>query len=346
MKADRKKEVLDFIKENPSLSSKEIHNGLGLGIGYATVKRILTKLIADNLVVGVGNGRGRKYILSPAYNLFYSIDLIKYFKKEIDERVIKESFNFSVINDVLSKVRLFTTDELKYLYGLQNKFKTNVSELTDTEYAKELERLAIDLSWKSSQIEGNTYSLLETERLLKEKVTAEGKTKDDAIMLLNHKEAIDFIIDNPDYISPLTVPGIEDIHSLLVKDLGVDRSIRKRRAGISGTNYQPLDNEHQIKEALGDMCNLVNSRENVFEKALLSLVLISYIQPFADGNKRTARIISNAILLGNGYCPVSFRTIDSVEYKKAMLLFYEQNNITAFKRVFINQFEFAVTTYF
>jgi Fic family protein len=76
------------------------------------------------------------------------------------------------------------------------------------------------------------------------------------------------------------------------------------------------------------------------------LVLISYIQAFADGNKRTARIISNAILLNNKFCPISFRTIDSVEYKKAMLIFYEKNNINPFKQIFIQQFEFAVKTYF
>jgi Fic family protein len=94
------------------------------------------------------------------------------------------------------------------------------------------------------------------------------------------------------------------------------------------------------------MCNLVNSRNSVFEKALLLLVLISYIQAFGDGNKRTARIISNVILINNGFCPISFRTVDSIEYKKAMLIFYEQNNILAFKKKFIDQFKFAVKTYF
>ena len=78
----------------------------------------------------------------------------------------------------------------------------------------------------------------------------------------------------------------------------------------------------------------------------MALVLISYIQAFGDGNKRTARIISNAILIDYQYCPISFRTINSIDYKKAMLLFYEQNNISAFKDIFINQFEFAVNTYF
>ena len=165
-------------------------------------------------------------------------------------------------------------------------------------------------------------------------------------MLLNHKEAIDFIISNPDYLHPLSVSRIEDIHSLLVKDLGVNRNIRNHRVGISGTNYQPLDNDHLIREAMQHLCDVVNAKESVFEKALLILILISYIQPFDDGNKRTARIVSNACLIHHGYCPISFRTVDSIHYKKAMLLFYEQNNISAFKSIFIDQFEFAVKTYF
>jgi len=342
----KSEEILVFLKANPSISSKEIYDGLEIEIGYATVKRILSKLVEENLISTVGRGRGRKYLISPDYNLFYPIDLNSYFEKEIDEREILYSFNLNLIKNTLNHVNIFTDDELQKLHGLQKEYEENILSLSEVEYNNELERLAIDLSWKSSQIEGNTYSLLETERLLKEKETASGKSKDDAIMLLNHKEAIDFIVNEKSYVSPLTIARIEDIHSLLIKDLGIERNVRKRRVGISGTNYKPLDNEYQIKEALIDMCDLVNSKKNVFDKALLALVLLSYIQAFGDGNKRTARIVSNAILISNGYCPISFRTIDSIEYKKAMLLFYEQNNITAFKHIFITQFEFAVNTYF
>lgn len=342
----RRSEILIYIQENPANSSKEIYEGIPVEVGYATVKRILTKLKAENLIITEGKGKGTKYKISPVYEVFKPIDLKQYFSVEIDERKIKDSFNLSLISEVLTEVNLFSEEETERLTKLQNQFKKNASELSEAQFNKELERLAIDLSWKSSQIEGNTYSLLETERLLKEKETAEGKSKDDATMLINHKKAIDFIIEDPTYLDPVTVSRIEDIHSILIKDLGVDRNIRKRRVGISGTNYKPLDNEYQIREALQQMCELVNSRESIFEKALLLLVLMSYIQAFNDGNKRTARIISNAILIGNNYCPISFRTIDSVEYKKAILIFYEQNNITIFKQIFLNQFEFAVNTYF
>ncbi|MDA3883251.1 MAG: Fic family protein [Bacteroidales bacterium] len=342
----REKQIIDFIQKVGECSSKEIFDEIELSVSYATLKRLLTKLISSNFVSTKGQGKGTKYLISPAFQVIQPIDVDKYYEKEIDERKINEGFNFQIINDVLAKHKVFTESELQRLHALQKKFHNNISQLSDKEYKKEFERLAIDLSWKSSQIEGNTYSLLETEKLLKEKQTASGKTKEEAVMLVNHKDALDFIIETPHYLNPLSVSKIEDIHSILVKELGVERNLRKRRVGISGTNYRPLDNQFQISEALKDSCDLINKKSCVFEKAFLALVLISYIQPFMDGNKRTARIVSNAILMNEKHCPLSFRTVDSIDYKKAMLLFYEQNNISNFKNIFINQFEFAVNTYF
>ena len=343
---NREQQIIDFIKESGDCSSKEIFESVDISISYATLKRILTNLKSDNYIATKGQGKGTKYLLSPAFELIQPIDIEKYYQNEIDERQIKENFNLKIITDILSEYSVFTENELDKLAILQKDYKSNIAELSENEYKKELERLAIDLSWKSSQIEGNTYSLLETERLLKEKETAAGKTKEEAIMVLNHKDALDFIIENDGYLNPLTVSKIEDIHSILTKELAVERNLRKRRVGISGTNYKPLDNEFQILEALRNTCDVINNKESVFEKALLVLVLISYIQPFMDGNKRTARIVGNAILMNYDYCPLSFRTVDSIDYKMAMLLFYEQNNISSFKEIFINQFEFAVRTYF
>ena len=335
--------VLDYIKEHPGVSSKQISDALADKASLATIKRAINELVSEFYIYSEGKARATRYYLS---SLFAPIDLDDYYSKEVDERKIQSGYNFDLIPNVLSHVNLFTEQEMQELDALQRQFSSNFASLSDEQKRKEMERLGIDLSWKSSQIEGNTYSLLETERLLKEKQTASGKTKEEAIMLLNHKDALDFIVANPDYLEYLTVSRIEDIHSILIKELGVDRNIRTRRVGITGTNYRPIDNEFQIREALQQTCDLVNSRSNVFEKALFVLVLLSYIQAFNDGNKRVARITSNAILIANGYCPISFRTVDSIDYKKAMLLFYEQNNLSAFKQIFIDQFRFAVNTYF
>lgn len=339
--------IIELLKKGKPLSSKEIFLLLPREtISYATVKRNLAKLKEDGLIVTQGMGKATQYAISPGYSVLEQIDLETYFLRDIDDRVIKRQFNFQLLEEVFPKISIFSESETKHLQNLQATFLANVAELSEQEYLKEMERLAIDLSWKSSQIEGNTYSLLETERLLREKLTATGKTKDEATMLLNHKDALDFIIENPDYLNPLRITAIEDIHRLLTKELGVDKNIRRRRVGITGTNYQPIENEFQIREALQATCTLINSKPSVFEKALLALVLLSYIQPFMDGNKRTARIVSNAILIHHHHCPISFRTVDSVDYKKAMLLFYEQNNISCFKQIFIEQVDFAVNTYF
>ena len=338
--------IMDFVKNRKGVSSKEIFENAGLDVSYATIKRLISDLQLSNFITTTGKGRATKYLVSPAFEILFPINIEEYYEKEIDERTIKENFNFNLIDNILSNIQLFTENELNKLGELQEIFSKNISQLSETEYKKEIERLAIDLSWKSSQIEGNTYSLLETEKLLKEKQIASGKTKDEAIMLLNHKEAIDFVVEHPDYLHPLSISKIEDIHKMLTKELSIEQNLRKRRIGISGTNYKPLDNEFQINEALLLTCKLINSKENVFEKSLLALLLISYIQPFVDGNKRTARIVSNAILMNYKHCPLSFRTVDSIDYKKAMLLFYEQNNVSNFKQIFIEQYEFAVNTYF
>ena len=339
-------EILQFLHYNPEATRAEIGSALSNAPSSATLTRLLADCVSKGHIEVIGRGPSTRYKLSPQAYVTMELNLDTYFDKDLDERQVQEIFNFELINDILPKVDLFTPDELKRLNEAQSLFRLHLSEMSEIEYRKEMERLGIDLSWKSSQIEGNTYSLLETERLLKEKHTASGKTKEEAVMLLNHKDALDFILDVPDYLKDLTVGRIEEIHALLTKELGVERNIRRRRVGITGTNYTPLDNEFQIREALEDSVSLINGKSNIFEKALLALVLLSYIQAFTDGNKRTARIVSNGILIANGYCPISFRTVDSIDYKKAMLMFYEQNNIAAFKRIFIDQFLFAVKTYF
>lgn len=339
-------EILQFLHYNPLSKRAAILPSLSKQISDRTLMRMLSEASAKGHIEVVGRGPATRYRLTPQAHVTMELNLDTYFDKDVDEREVQESFNFELINEILPKVDLFTKEELQQLEDAQELFRQHLSEMSELEYRKEMERLGIDLSWKSSQIEGNTYSLLETERLLKEKQTASGKTKEEAVMLLNHKDALDFILNVPDYLKDLTVTRIEEIHALLTKELGVKRNIRHRRVGITGTNYTPLDNEFQIREALEDTVRLINGKSNIFEKALLALVLLSYIQAFTDGNKRSARIVSNGILIANGYCPISFRTVDSIDYKKAMLMFYEQNNIAAFKRIFIDQFLFAVKTYF
>jgi Fic family protein len=165
-------------------------------------------------------------------------------------------------------------------------------------------------------------------------------------MILNHKKALDYVGNNKKDFQSVSVAKIENIHSLIVDNLNVTKNLRKSLIGITGTNYKPLDNEFQIREALEKACDLVNQTKDVFEKAVILMLLIAYIQPFVDGNKRTSRLSGNAILQSFDSCLLSYRSMDEIEYKKAILLFYEQNNISYFKELFLKQFEFAVENYF
>jgi len=341
--------ILSYLKDHPKSSAPEILEGLlkidpKFSLSLSTVKRRLVgEFMKMNLVKSLGKGKGLKYDLRPEYQFVFPINLDEYFSTE--NRVIKNRFNFELI-DSISNVQLFSADELEELQSLQRQYEQNIAKLSHAVYQMEIDRLSIDLTWKSSQIEGNTYSVLDTEILLKEQRTASGKTVEEATMLLNHKKAIDFLLQNPDFFEALRIRDIEDIHSMLVDKLDVKRNLRNELVRIAGTDYIPLDNEHQIRASLQEACRLINSKKNVFEKALLTLVLLSYIQAFMDGNKRVARIVANGILVLNNYCPVSFRTVDALDYKKALLVFYEQNNLSAFKQIFIEQFKFAVGEYF
>jgi len=197
----------------------------GLTVSVATAKRIISDLVKEGWIVPVGKGKATTYSPSQKLEIFSPIDLDSYFLHEQDDRKIKGRFNFEIF-DYLDNTTIFTNEEQYYLVDLQQKFRNKSKELSFFEIQKEMERLAIDLSWKSSQIEGNTYSLLETEQLLKEKKTAAGKTKDEAIMLLNHKDAIDFIVEHSKYCATLSIKLIEELHSILIKELGIDRNIR------------------------------------------------------------------------------------------------------------------------
>lgn len=338
--------ILDYVGEHSGASIGDILTTLSkeiAGVTKITVNRDLKKLIDLKFLVSHGIGKATTYSISGSYSALKHVDVDDYFSEEADERKVNSRFNFDVFSNL---GEIFTEDEIQNLDHLNRSYLDRVKKLPKDILKKEFERLTIELSWKSSKIEGNTYSLLETEQLLRDRMEAEGHPKEDAIMILNHKNALDYMRSDTSFFKKISVKKIEELHSILVDKLGVSKNIRKSLVGITGTRYKPLDNHYQIREAMEKMCRLVNKSKNVFEKALLAMLLIAYIQPFVDGNKRTSRMIGNAILLANNACPLSYRSINEIEYKKAVLLFYEQNNLSYFKKLFIEQYEFVVETYF
>ena len=343
----RQEYIKEYIKNKKETQIRDIlvYIKNDFNVDRRTVIRDIDILLKSGDVSKQGAGRSTSYSISNRYNLLKEIDVEKYFSIPFDEREIKTSFNFDIF-DIL-KESVFSEDEEKKLAQLHNDFVKNFSQYdSQTLVNKEFERILIEFSWKSSQIEGNTYSLLNTEQLIKNNKPDGKKTKEETQMILNHKDAFNESLQNKDVFVRLSRANIEHIHYLLTKDLGISRNLRKSLVGITGTNYEPLDNIYQIEEALQMMIKLINNKENFFEKAFLSLILLSYIQAFEDGNKRIARMTANAILLSYNSIPISYRAVNEVEYKKASLLFYEINNLFYFKDIFLKQFEFAVENYF
>jgi len=343
----RQSAILEIVREKGKIGNKEIRAHLPIaysGISRFTILRDLEKLAEMGMVEKVGGGRGSTYQIIGQQDLLRFIDPKHYFSQGPDERAVAfPSFNFSVWADWQN---IFTVQELKDLQKLNAEYQNRVKKLSPTSLQKEFERLTIELSWKSASIEGNTYSLIDTEILIKENKEAVGHEREEAIMILNHKKTLDYILASQREFAQLNVRKIENIQRLLVTNLGISHGLRQRVVGIVGTSYRPLDNQYQIREALEKTCALINKIEDPFSKALLAILLISYIQPFEDGNKRTGRLLGNAILLAHNACPLSFRSVDEAEYKKAMILFYEQNSARYFKELFVEQFKFAVANYF
>ncbi|MRG47452.1 cell filamentation protein Fic [Chitinophaga sp. SYP-B3965] len=341
----RQQLIIRILGSHPNIQISEIKQRLTQEVSIPTLNRDLKELVSQGLLTKSGEGRNTTYRITSAYQLLNEHIGDSYFDKDIDEREGNKRFEPDILS-LLETNNIFSENELKYLGELHAMFLEKIATISPTLLQKETERLSIELSWKSSQIEGNTYSLLETELLLSQKLMAKDKDKSEATMLLNHKMAIDYLYDHRITLTPLKVRDIEDIHSLLIQNLGVSKNLRKRPVGITGTTYTPPDNEFQIREYLERACEVINNKDSVFEKALLAILLISLIQPFEDGNKRTGRITSNGILIENGYCALSYRGVQPLDYKKAMILFYEQNNVSAFKKLFIDQYAFAVRNYF
>lgn len=342
----RQKAILNIISSQDEVSREEIAQQLASGyeVSKPTIIRDLDVLIKQGFIRTRGDARAHKYFSATQNPLLKVFDVDEYFKSEPDKRVgVKTTFDFEIFEHLSS---LYLDSEKNLLKKTSRSFSKAEQSVDPTIIKRELERFVIELSWKSSQIEGNTYTLLETESLIKDKTLARGKKKEEAVMILNHKAAFETILSHKNDFAVLNISNISQLHNVLVKDLEVTTGLRKHAVGITGTTYRPLDNQHQVREALEKLISIVNKNKNPLEKALIICAMIPYIQPFSDGNKRTARMLANAVLLAADLYPLSYRSVGEDEFKKALILFYEQNSIVYCKKLFIEQFIFANQTYF
>jgi len=201
-----------------------------------------------------------------------------------------------------------------------------------------LNRLLIDLSWNSSRLEGNTYSLLETKKLIEDGQAALGKNASETQMILNHKEAIEYIIESSKEEN-ISSHDICSIHALLSENLLGDPSasgrIRQLIVGIGGTNYKPLENPHILQECFNLFTEKLNRIKDPFEQSFFSLVHLSYLQAFEDVNKRTARLVANISLIKNNLRPLSFTEVNNELYVKSLIGVYEKNDLALIRDLYI-----------
>lgn len=201
-------------------------------------------------------------------------------------------------------------------------------------FVKDLEHLTVELSWKSSSLEGNTYTLLDTQLLLVEGIKAKNKTDFETQMILNHKNAIAFIVENPElFTDDILFSSVEELHRIIGNNLGIEAGIRKKLVKISASNYEPLANPHQLKETMQTILAVIARSKKPFVRALLALALVPHLQAFEDGNKRTGRMLANAILISSINRGFSLRKTDARRLALAYLSFYEFNSVCALSKI-------------
>ncbi len=216
-------------------------------------------------------------------------------------------------------------------------------------YARQmLDRLLIELSWNSSRLEGNTYSLLDTKRLIAEGVRQEGKTNFESQMILNHKNAIEFLIEDAESIR-FNHYTIKNLHAIISDNLlgNADDSGRLRtiEVGIEGSVYIPPAVPQKVEEQFGVFLKKAELIQDPFEQAFFAMAFIPYIQPFVDGNKRTSRLAANIPFIKRNLCPLSFIDVPERDYTDGIIGFYELGKPDLLRDVFVWAYERSALRY-
>ena len=215
---------------------------------------------------------------------------------------------------------------------------SDVDQPAGTYLRKIIERLVIDLAWNSSRLEGNTYSLLETDRLLLEGEEAEGKDVKEHQMIRNHKAAIELLAEQADEIG-FNRYTICNLHALLAENLLKDSAacgrLRTVEVGIGKSVFVPLNNPAVLEECFTNILNKAELIANPFEQAFFAMVHLPYLQPFEDVNKRVSRLAANIPLVRHNLSPLSFVDVPQEDYVGALLGVYELNKVDYLRDVFV-----------
>ena len=345
----------------PSVSAPEILRALPAPIAKRTLQYRLKHLVTRNRLIMEGAGRWARYRLPDAavYGMV---------QEDANEPVIPLSGAGASIRDYVRQ-----TPEARRPVGYDRKFldlyRPNVSfYLTEQDraqlaavgrqriadqsagtYAKQiLNRLLIDLSWNSSRLEGNTYSLLDTKRLIELGQEAEGRGHLDAQMILNHKDAIEFLVGAADEIG-FTRYTMLNLHAFLANNLLADSTAAGRLryivVGIERSSFHPLEVPQLIEECFDQILATATAITDPFEQAFFVMVHLPYLQPFDDVNKRVSRLAANIPLIKGNLSPLSFADVPRQTYTEAVLGVYELTKIDLLKDVFIWAYERSAARY-
>lgn len=351
------KAVLEAIARFPDgASTEQIEANLDAPPNRRTLQRWLNDLIAQARVHREGQGRAVKYRLGQIVSATAHVaatasatahaELLIPFSpqaREVDAHVRQPlmlrqpvGYNRAFLDDYRPNETCYLPQAMREELRLQGQ-AVATSEPAGT-YARQIAgRLLIDLSWNSSRLEGNTYSLLETERLLSLGEAATGKAALDAQMILNHKEAIEFLIDSASDIG-FNRYTVLNLHALLSDNLLDDPTasgrLRSIAVGIGQTTFLPLEGPQRIAECFDQVLDTAAAILDPFEQAFFAMVHLPYLQPFEDVNKRVSRLAANIPLIRRNLCPLSFVDVPQSTYISAMLGIYELNRIELLRDVF------------
>ncbi len=225
---------------------------------------------------------------------------------------------------------------------------TDVNEPAGTYSRAILNRLLIDLSWASSQLEGNTYSRLDTRELIEHGKAARGKAAIETQMILNHKTAIELLVENIDS-AEFNRYTLMNLHSALAENLlpnpADEGRIRQHAIDIGKSVYRPLSTSQQIEDALELLLSKANQIEDPFEQSFFMMVHLPYLQPFADINKRTSRLAANLPLFRMNLCPLTFLDVPEQAYSRATLGVYEMTRVELLRDLYIWAYERSTQEY-
>lgn len=305
-----------------------------LAVSEDSLTRYMASLKNEGFIESSGNGPARKHYLTVLGRLVSPLsydNFNSYLSLERSAIGYKSEWLTG-----LTTIDLFSVEEAEELEKLESNFRRFFENSSETIRNRWYQKWLIEFAWKSSAIEGNTYDALETETLLLDRIEATGKTHAEAVMILNHQTAIRFVYDNSRLFIKLNTRLAEQVHAMLVNELDVSLGIRNVGVGINGSVYRPLSSKQELQDEFKRAWQLIGVKSNIWSKTLAILLSISYLQPFEDGNKRTARVIANGILYADNNMPLVFGNIDPTSYRRACLAFYELGSATLMKNILLD----------